>query len=114
MENREIKFRIWRDGKITQLHEMHSYSKYSNCFQKSETYGVLMQYTGLKDKKGKEVYEGDIYHMGDPKILYKVIYKSDGFIGNQIGNKSLAGLTHWQDKIEVIGNIFSNPELINN
>jgi YopX protein len=68
--------------------------------------------TGLKDSKGKDIYEGDIYHMGDINIRYKVIVKDGQFVGSQIGNKSLAGLSYWADRIEVMGNIIENPELI--
>lgn len=72
---------------------------------KSLEHFELMQYTGLLDKNGKEIYEGDIYHMGDKKITYTVVWHDSGLIGKQNGSSSYAGLEHWMYKIEVIGNI---------
>ena len=70
----------------------------------------LMQFTGLTDKNGVEIFEGDVYHQGDKNILYQVVFDGCGFIGNQIGNKSLAGLAYFKDKIEVIGNIYETKQ----
>ncbi|BDR66996.1 hypothetical protein K144312032_12240 [Clostridium tetani] len=70
------------------------------------------QYTGLKDKTGKEIYEGDIYHIGDKNIRYVVVWNDTRLIGKQLGSNSYAGLSYWQDKIEIIGNIYENPELL--
>ena len=72
----------------------------------------LMQYTGLKDKNGKEIYEGDIFYTGSKKILYIVEWIDCGLKGRQIKNKSWVGLDYWKDDIEVIGNIYENPELM--
>ncbi len=63
---REIKFRMWRDGKMQGVHTMYSNGSGSSSpvvpqnFACSEDREILMQYTGLKDKNGKEIYEGDI------------------------------------------------------
>ena len=73
---------------------------------------TIGQYTGLLDKNGVEIYEGDIYTQGDKNIKYVVVFKSAKFAGKQVGNESLAGLSYWQDRIEVIGNIHENPELL--
>ncbi|RRJ62427.1 hypothetical protein EHV15_05280 [Paenibacillus oralis] len=70
------------------------------------------QYTGIKDKNGKEIYEGDIYHQGDRNILYVVVWEDTGLIGEQIGTRSYAGLQHWKDRIEIIGNRWDNPDLL--
>ncbi|GGB63784.1 phage protein [Lentibacillus populi] len=70
------------------------------------------QYTGLKDDNGVPIYEGDVYHQGDPNILYVVEYRGTGFFGKQIGNSSYAGIDHWLDKIEIIGNIYEHPHLL--
>jgi uncharacterized phage protein (TIGR01671 family) len=82
----------------------------------------LMQYTGLKDKKGVEIYEGDILKVCNGSLNgypwmnkpYEVKYKlNKGFImcmfcWDENGN-SIMNSTHW---CEVIGNIYENSELL--
>ena len=70
------------------------------------------QFTGMTDKKGKKLFEGDIYSMGEKNILYVVVFDKSQFIGKQVGNRSLAGLEYWKSDIEIIGNIHDNPELL--
>lgn len=78
----------------------------------------LMQYTGLKDKNGREIYEGDIYECniypaGDDKDIFTVVWFDTGLVGKQKSSNNHFGLKYWLDKIEVIGNIYENPELLN-
>lgn len=124
--NREIKFRMWKDGEMLQLHEMHT-DEQNNCdFQESEKIGVLMQYTGLKDKNGAEIYEGDILGLSDEyrinsdgtedKSRKSVEFIDGGFRGVYFSDnkKSVVGLIDKTDlkMFEVIGNIHQNPELL--
>lgn len=73
---------------------------------------IPLQFTGQKDKNGVEIYEGDIYHHGDPRITYTVVWVDSGLMGKQNSSTSYAGLKSWCDQIEVIGNIYENPELL--
>ena len=80
----------------------------------------LMQYTGLKDINGKELYEGDII-----KCKYNEMYCNETEIGLVIWNNQLSAYSldngeikptlscFNENKLEVIGNEYENPELLN-
>ena len=81
----------------------------------------IMQYTGLKDKYGKEIYEGDIISVTDDKHPMMVVkwyqYKmTAGFATEHIGQKEsefwLPSQHHAERSWEIIGNIYQNPELL--
>jgi len=69
----------------------------------------LMQYTGLHDKNGKEIYEGDIFRIPETPPEVNVIKYVDG--AWYLHPHGLY-LTDWYNRGEVIGNIYENPELL--
>jgi len=108
--NREIKFRFWNNklNIITypkpKLADAEMALGYAYMLMGKNSEYIPMQFTGLKDKNVKEIYEGDIikegYHEKYGRRIVK--WEDDGFNLFQGGDNS------W----EVIGNIYENPELL--
>ena len=121
--NREIKFRVWTSKTMDYFPETHSESLNGNFQPGGHGTGeepIFMQYTGLKDKNGKEIYEGDVlYKFGIDDAPYEVKYGVQpishewlgiGFYTEHLGEM---GYIFGGEEIEVIGNIYENPELLN-
>ena len=129
---REIKFRAW-DEQNKVMHNNFQFiksgdegndwilfvsdkQKLKNRYKKWTTNPYfsqqlkIMQFTGLKDKNGKEIFEGDIVKTKNRKI-WEIIFHGGRFIVN--GNKIGQGiLMLFDEPLKVIGNKFENPELI--
>lgn len=112
MENLRFKFRAWHKAD-EKMYEVYGFAQ-NKWFLKGKQFPmpngavVIMQYTGLKDRNGKEIYEGDIIlfnNFGD--TLDKVVY-SPGCFHTSGGGYLLDEIR----EIEVIGNIYENPELL--
>lgn len=110
-----IKFRvIFEDGTV----QFHSLSTVSGIYQQSVlAVKEVNQYTGLKDKNGKEIYEGDIVQQGDNRVNRGVVeYKNsnpnnyfiNGYVLVTIGDEWI----DFNNKCEVIGNVHESPELL--
>jgi uncharacterized phage protein (TIGR01671 family) len=72
------------------------------------------QYTGLKDKNGKEIYEGDIVTglFNHTDIIGHIVYGSDATFFIERKGLYGIGLNNAEDWLEVVGNIYENPELL--
>jgi uncharacterized phage protein (TIGR01671 family) len=128
MMNREIKFRawngiskeMWADIWFDYTHIYFGWDAEDNPLGTMPRWDTnpIMQYTGLKDKNGKEIYEGDI-----------VRYYKDGYIRDPTpvtwgkyydgeDQRFLCWITEdcplsdYFSEVEVIGNIYKNPELL--
>ena len=105
---REIKFRVWDKKENEFTISLLQYLPDGSL--KAEPSGILMQYTGLKDKNGREIYEGDRVKFSciDFAAVATIEFKDGAFRESHYGY----GLpkSHY---MEIIGNIYENPELLN-
>jgi uncharacterized phage protein (TIGR01671 family) len=135
---REIKFRTFDKKYKIMLdpEDISISSKYRQWLGIVDTQNI-MQYTGLKDVNGKEIYDGDIakyityndiyyshknnYEFKINQVMWGETGDSDGWLHDKhyewiIGNDSLADVADscYADKMyfEIIGNIYENPELL--
>lgn len=120
---REIKFRAWSVARKRFLYLDFGAISDEPDLKDWNLAGVKEQYTGLKDKNDKDIYEGDIVNKGYlnymvfdeiGKVQLGILSDSDGFSHNKIlgwkaGDNSLLDVC---EECEIIGNIHENPELL--
>lgn len=124
---RILKFRIWsktlknfedsasnwaNDSEELYCPIRHIFIESLKIIQESDDY-IIQQFTGLKDKNGKEIYEGDILSAGSTYKPYVVEYNDriGAFAGGMFRFNG-EGMSIRTVSLEIIGNILENPELL--
>ena len=122
---RKIKFRAWdkENEKMMKVSSLHLENKEISV-KENVTFHLfrmqdLMQYTGLKDKNGKEIYEGDIVliKLDETSTWHKTVvgFKKGAFIADLIDKEDYVYIFHHGftgDDFEIIGNIYENKNLL--
>lgn len=109
--NRPIKFRAWHTGRMWIEGAEDNGTYPTDCLVVLRDNGSpLMQFTGLLDKNGKEIYEGDILKT-DSGAHNKVCWRDDFACFCLRFSKGASLNIDGADKYEIIGNIWENPEL---
>lgn len=125
--NREIKFRVWTGfkmeynimaGFLGAFYVQGMDEKDAACMSPFNTKYYpetpVMQFTGLLDKTGKEIYEGDIIKAGEDKMLLRwsevyasFVLRKEGWAFSHFFGEACS-----PEDCEIIGNIHENPELL--
>lgn len=107
---RDIRFRAWDkiENKMSEPFGLPDLTGYSPANERVWSPKIVLQYTGLKDKNGKEIFEGDILNF--IKDIAVVEYVHTEFLAISKRNENWCNILS-EDSI-VIGNIYQNGELL--
>jgi uncharacterized phage protein (TIGR01671 family) len=114
---RSIKFRAFDDGKM--IYPTGALQVLSRFFRVIREDAILMQFTGLHDKNGKEIYEGDICRrfvkskskLPDLEDFWYIVFKEGSFLTVKIGDEPNPYSQRFNE-MEVIGNVYENTDLV--
>jgi len=116
---REIKFKAWNkeanrfSKPFTLKSDVLNYTDDDGLgIVKSLTNEIILQYTGLKDKNGKEIYEGDVLKAHGIVTWNDTEYRWSAIDLNWNDKREWHDLDYLTSPFEIIGNIYENPELI--
>lgn len=116
--SRAIKFRAWDTinnvflEDVQEMYDgwdvMHYFESFGDVIR--DAYCIVEEYTGLHDKKGNEIYEGDI--LENSKYRSVVKFGPGSFYADVIGAVNRFPIAGEQQTSIVIGNVHANPELL--
>ena len=125
---RKIKFRAWNGSRGKMIYDHIFINLHGRLFIDCDPHGVdmsnktsiyppvnenhytLLQYTGLKDKNGKEIFDGDIVDINGCKN--RVVEWDEDWCGFYLSRELNPVGYFLSEEYEIIGNIYENPELL--
>lgn len=111
---RQIKFRVWSQNckKFIENFEVDAWCEsgiwLNHVFQEKDF--VFQQFTGLTDSAGKEIFEGDIFRLGNS--IVEVIFENGYFALKHKSGLLMLVFNELDLLSEILGNVFENPELL--